>query len=80
MRIIPDGNKVAVLLKLLFLEGKDRKDMFRKFQPKYVYCSSSRITCAKNGNFNDLETGSMDYAWFVWTKGFKGESIIKWFN
>ena len=20
------------------------------------------------------------YAWFVWEKGYKGESVVKWFN
>lgn len=80
LRIIPEGRKVAMLLKLLFLEGKERKEMFRRFPPNVVYCSSSRITCAKNGNFNNLETGSMAYAWFVWTKGYKGDTLIKWFN
>ena len=53
--IIPTGNKVFMFLKLQFLEGKSRKELFKKYPPKCVYVSSSRILCAKNGDFEGMK-------------------------
>lgn len=83
MNIINDGNKVAMFLKVQFLEGKSRKELFKKYPPKIVYVSSSRIMCAKNGDFKKMQEGggsAVAYAWYVWEKGYKGDTIIKWIN
>jgi len=81
MAIIPEGSKVAMFLKLQFLEGKARKKMFENFPPKTVYVFSSRMACAKGGDFSKLEgQGSVAYCWYVWVKGFQGSPIIKWVN
>ena len=45
------GRKVAMFLKLQFLEGKSRKRFFLHNPPKIVYVSSSRLNCAKNAEF-----------------------------
>lgn len=74
------GNKVAMFLKLQFLEGKERKQFFLENPPKVVYVSSSRLKCAINGKFEDMGSSAVAYAWFVWEKGFKGDPIIKWIN
>lgn len=79
--ISEDGTKVAMFLKLTFLEGKARKEMFKKYPPKVIYVSSSRLQCAKNGDFERYGKGvgtAVAYAWYVWEKGFKGDPIIKW--
>lgn len=78
--IIFEGNKVAMFLKLTFLEGQKRRKMFDKIPPKIVYVSSARLKCALNGNFNKTGSSAAAYAWFVWVKGFKGDPIIKWIN
>ncbi len=83
LELIPNGNKVAMFLKLQFLEGKKRKKLFQEHPPKVVYVSSSRLQCAKNGEFERMKAGggsAVAYAWFVWVKGFKGDPIIKWIN
>ena len=83
MSIINDGNKVAMFLKIQFLEGKLRKELFKKYPPKIVYVSSSRIMRAKNGDFKKMQEGggsAVAYAWYVWEKGYKGDTIIKWIN
>lgn len=83
LQIIPDGRKVAMFLKVQFLEGKERKTLFTKFPPKTVYVSSSCILCAKNADFKKMREGggsAVAYAWFVWEKGYKGPSILKWIN
>lgn len=76
--IIPEGNKVAMFLKLSFLEGKGRKALFDKYPPRKVYVSRSRLNCGKNGVF--VGTSAVCYCWFVWEKGYKGNPEIIWFN
>ncbi len=83
LKIIPDGNKVAMFLKLQFLEGQNRKGLFLNHPFRTLYVSSSRILCAKNGEFtkNGKKISSaVAYGWYVWHKGFHGNPIIKWFN
>ena len=75
--------KIAMFLKLTFLEGKARKKLFEKYPPKVVYVSSSRLQCAKNGDFEKYGKGvgtAVAYAWFVWRKGYKGDTVVKWIN
>lgn len=76
---IPTGNKVAMFLRLQFLEGKSRRKFFEENPPKTVYVSSSRLRCGKNGVF-PKDGNAVAYAWFVWEKGFKGKPQIEWFN
>ena len=33
-----------------------------------------------NGDFEAFGSSAAAYAWFVWEKGFKGETTVKWFN
>lgn len=78
--IIPEGNRCAMLLRLQFLEGKERKKLFQQHPPKIVYAFSGRVSCAKNGDFKSMKNGAVAYAWFVWEKGYKGDTILKWLN
>ena len=83
LQIIPVGNKIAMFLKVQFLEGKERKVLFQSFPPKVIYVSSSRILCAKNADFERMREGggsAVAYAWYVWEKGYKGDTIVKWIN
>ncbi len=78
-----DSTKVAMFLKVQFLEGKERRKLFEKHPPKVIYVASGRLLCAKNGEFDKMRQGGVSavaYAWFVWEKGFKGAPIIKWIN
>ena len=83
LELVPDGHKVAMFLKLQFLEGKARRELFEKYPPKTVYVASGRLLCAKNGDFEGMRAGggsAVAYAWYVWEKGYAGDTIIKWFN
>lgn len=79
MDILEKGKKLALFLPIRYLEGKERKLLFQKFPPKTVWVSSSRLKCAPNGEFNK-EGSSVSYAWFVWQKGYSGQTQLKWFN
>ena len=77
---VEEGRKVAMFLKLLFLESKGRKEFFKKHPPRTIYVFSSRIACAKNGDFEKYKNAAVCFAWFVWEKGYKGETVVKWIN
>ena len=80
--LVDEGRNVCMFLKLTFLEGKSRyKELFSKYPPRNIYVFSERIMCAKNGNFKAMKDGggsAVAFAWFVWTKGYKGDTIVKW--
>lgn len=73
-----NGTKIAMFLKLTFLEGQGRRDLFRNNPPQTVYVSSARLQCGKNGVFEGSLMAA--YAWFVWKKGHYGPTNIKWIN
>ena len=74
------GGKVAMFLKVQFLEGQKRGAFFKDPPPRTVYISRSRLSCAKNGDFERFPDSAIAYAWYVWEKGFTGDPVIKWFN
>ena len=76
------GHKVAMFLKLTFLETKKRYELFKKYPPKVIYVASMRFGCSQTGEFNtDGNTGSaIAYCWYIWEKGYNGDTVIKWFN
>ena len=80
LQAIPEGNKVAMFLKLNYLSGKQRyKEIYSKYPPYTVYVFSGRIACSKNNTLEGFKHGgAMDYAWFVWEKGKYGPTEIKW--
>ncbi len=80
LKKVDNGRKVCMFLKVLFLESKSRKKLFTEYPPKFIYISSSRINCAKNGDFETYNSSAIAYAWYVWVKGYKGDTIVKWIN
>ena len=73
-----DGG-VIMLLRLQFLEGKERNKFFKEHPPKYIYVNSTRQNCARNADFATYEKATaMCFTWFIWKKGFKGEPTIRW--
>lgn len=80
LAIIPNGHKVAMFLKIQFLEGKARRKLFDSTPPKTVWVSSSRLKCAMNGDFDAVGSSASCYAWFVWEKGYQGNTVVRWFN
>lgn len=79
-QIMERGTKLALFLPIRYLEGKERKQLFRTYPPKIVYVSSSRIKCAKNGEFEEMNGSAMSFAWYVWEIGSKTQTVLGWFN
>lgn len=73
-----DGDIVCMFLKVLFLESQKRRILFDKYPPKYVAVYSKRVSCANNGDFSKQQSSAIAYAWYIWEKGYTGNSILKW--
>lgn len=72
------GYYTIMFLKIQFLEGQARKKLFEKYPPKYVYINSARQMCAMNGEFEKYNATAICYCWFMWEKGYEGETVIRW--
>ena len=74
--ISDDGRKVAMFLKIQFLEGNSRRKLFEKYPPKTIYVSSGRLRCAMNGDFEKAKNANaVCYAWYIWVNGYSGDTV-----
>ena len=83
IELVADGHRVAMFLKIQFLEGKSRRELFDRYPPKLIYVASGRINCVKNGDFSKQQrdnNSAQAYAWFIWEKGWMGEPTVRWFH
>lgn len=72
-------HKVALLLRLAFLEGGSRaKTIFAKTPPTRLWVFSERITFYPNG-VQTAGSGTTAHAWFIWDKNCIGQTTeLKW--
>lgn len=78
LKITRIGTYTIMFLKIQFLESKERRKLFEKYPPKYIYVNSSRQLCYLNGDMSKKINSATCYCWFIWEKGYKGEPIIRW--
>ena len=83
LTLLNDDGQMAMFLKIQFLEGQKRKELFDKYPPKYIYVFRNRMATWNNGQSLDPSTGkkwatTMCHAWFIWEKNSKSEPIIRW--
>ena len=79
LTLIDPGYKAAFLMRIQFLESKGRHGFFKKNPPKFIYVHSSRIRIFKNNDQEKYSGGQpLCYAWYVWEKGFEGETTLRW--
>lgn len=78
MSILEEGKYCVMFLKIQFLEGQARKRLFNVYPPKYVYVNNQRQTCYINGDMSKKMSSASCYCWFVWEKGYKGDTVIRW--
>lgn len=72
--------KIAMILKLSFLESEGRKELFadKEFPLKTVYVFRKRVQMYPYGIDKPKNSGTIAYAWFVWDKDYYGDPMIKW--
>lgn len=68
------GGYLIFLLRLNFLESQARvKTLYRDYPPQTVIVRASRVSFTGDGQSN-----ATAYAYFIWQKGWKGETVLKW--
>lgn len=72
------NGKVAMLLKLSFLEGAKRYQFFQDTPLKTVHVFCKRVTMYPANSEKPKNSGTIAYAWFVWEKDYNGSPTIKW--
>lgn len=86
MELLDEEGQMAMFLKIQFLEGEKRRELFKKYPPKYIYVFEKRMATWNNGQEFDFDekTGkakkwatTMCHAWFVWEKGSTSEPIVR---
>lgn len=70
--------KLALLLRLAFLEGSNRANtIFKETPPSRVWVFSERITFYPSG-VEPKGSGTTAYAWFVWDNDALGQTELHW--
>ena len=79
LELLNKGELLFSLHRLLFLEGGERfgKLYGNKQKPKYVFVFAKRVSCIAP-DVPGKGQNAMCYAWFMWQKGFRGNTQIKW--
>lgn len=84
MELLDDNGRMDLFLKIQFLEGELRTDLFDKYPPKYIYVFRNRMATWNNGKPTDSNgkkwATTMCHAWFVWYKNSKTEPIVRWLD
>lgn len=69
--------KVAMLLRLAFLESANRYELFQTTPLRTVYVFSKRLTMSAKGE-GKSKGGMIPFAWFVWEHGYNRKPEIEW--
>lgn len=77
--ILPDGGLYIALMNINCLSGIERYNkIFSKGSLREVYVFSKRIGCWKNNERDDQKAHIINYAWYVFQKGYKGQPTLYW--
>lgn len=71
--------KIAMLMKIQFLEGARRYALLKNSPLKSVYVFSKRLTLTRNGEPR-TGTGMICFAWYIWDMSYAGKPYIDWIN
>ena len=81
LEFVEDGGYVIMLLRLNFFGSTKRKELFDKFMPKYCFIHHKRINFIPDSMKKEMKAqgikppsgDSIEYAHFVWQKGYKSD-------
>jgi len=69
---------VCAFLRLTWLESRRRRPFFDANPPRYVAVFSDRVPSCKGGDFENIGGSAVCYAWFVWERGYTGDTVVRW--
>jgi len=71
------NKKMALLLRLSYLESQGRYPLFKSTPIKKVYIFSKRLPFWDGDKWNE-SGGQFTHAWFIWEKGHEGLPTFDW--
>lgn len=78
LEIAPRYTKIAMFLKIQFLESKKRFELiFKDNPPAKIYVFVNRVNCWEGG-VPPTTSSAICYAWYIWQKGYIGQPRIDW--
>jgi hypothetical protein len=73
--------KVALLLRLAWLESQERLPFFRSHPPARVWVFSARLPMMhRDGWTGPIASSAIPHAWFVWQHGHSGAPVLGWLS
>lgn len=73
--------KVAMLVRLQFLEGQRRKNLFERTPLARIYIFSRRVPMQRGRLATGADkSGQLAFAWLVWEHGYEGEPITQFID
>jgi hypothetical protein len=80
LKLLPKGGKIALLLRTQYMEGGYRyTHIYSKTPPIRIYQYSFRLPRMRRFGFKGKQPSSvLSFAWFVWEKGFQGDTTVHW--
>lgn len=73
------AEKIAIFQKTTWLAGAQRhKTLWKPFPPVRVWQFSRRLTLWRGDEVGADKGGMIDFAWFVWERGFCGAPTLGW--
>ena len=79
LELLPECGEAIFLLNVNNLAGKTRYErLYSKGCLKEVFLFPDRIACAKNGDFASVSSSAVNYAGFVFAKGYSGTTRLHW--
>lgn len=77
--ILPDGGLYIALMNINVLAGIGRYEkIYSNGTLRELYIFSKRIGCWKNNVRDDKKAHIMNYAWYVFQKGYCGQPTLYW--
>lgn len=70
--------KFAFFCKLAALAGQDRSEILMRTHLTRVWVFRNRIFLPRNGENKTTGSGMIEFAWFVWEKGYLGDPKVGW--
>ena len=79
LRVLPQGGVYIALMNVSSLAGIARYEkIYRYGTLREVYVFSKRIGCWKNNERDDNKAHIVNYAWYVFQKGYTGQPTLYW--
>lgn len=80
LELLNNGELLFSLHRIQFLEGLERFENLYKNKykrPKYVFIFTKRVSCI-TPDIENKGKNAVCFAWFMWQKGYRGSTQIKW--